>query len=209
MASRLDHLSVVAPSVELGAAYVRSALGVMPGLGRKHPGMATHNLLLALGPRVYLEVIASDPEQAPVARPRWFGMDRVLPQTTPRLAAWVASTDNISRAAVPAIGQVETMWRDVHSWQMAIRADGEPPMGGAGPLLIQRAPGSNPVAALPVSNLEFEALHIEHPEPDEVRSLFAQIELASLPRVTVSRGGKCKLVAEIQTPVGVRLLGEG
>jgi hypothetical protein len=71
MAARLDHITVVAPSLEAGAAYVEAALGVVPGAGRTHPGMATHNLLLALGPDVYLEVISADPGAVPVRRPRF------------------------------------------------------------------------------------------------------------------------------------------
>ena len=38
----------MAPSLEVGAAHVEAALGVAPGAGRKHPGMAAHNLLLAV-----------------------------------------------------------------------------------------------------------------------------------------------------------------
>ena len=66
MAARLDHITVVAPSLEAGSAYVEAALGVPPGTGRTHTGMATHNLLLSLGSAVYLEVISSDPGAAPV-----------------------------------------------------------------------------------------------------------------------------------------------
>ena len=54
MVARLDHITVVAPTLESGARYVEAALGVAPGAGRKHPGMSTHNLLLALGRDVYL-----------------------------------------------------------------------------------------------------------------------------------------------------------
>ena len=49
MFARLDHITVVAPSLETGSAYVEAALGVPPCAGRAQPGMATHNLLLALG----------------------------------------------------------------------------------------------------------------------------------------------------------------
>src|SRR5580765_6708474 len=100
MTARLDHITVVAPSLEVGSAYVEAALGVPPGPGRTHPGMATHNLLLALGSDVYLEVISPDPGAAPVGRPRWFGLDHVLPGSNARLAAWVASTEDIAQAAV-------------------------------------------------------------------------------------------------------------
>jgi hypothetical protein len=208
MVARLDHITVVAPSLEAGAAYIEAALGVRPGAGRVHPGMATHNLLLALGSDVYLEVISADPGAAPVSRPRWFGLDQVLPGSAPRLAAWVASTDDIEEAAVAELGVVETMRREHHTWRMTVRADGSLPLDGAAPLLIQRSPGADPVAALPPGGLLLQRLRIRHPSPAQVVALFAKIGLAPTPLITVEWGNACTLVAEIQTPIGLRELGE-
>lgn len=206
MTSRLDHITIVAPSLDVGSTYVEAALGVAPGQGREHPSMATHNLLLALGPSVYLEVIAANPDAAPVSRARWFGIDDIPESAAPRLAAWVASTNDIAAATVPAIGQVEAMYRGPHTWKMGFRPDGALAFDGAAPLLIQRAVGTNPVAALPASQLQFRSLHIQHPMPEEVLALFASIGLDSMPCVTVARGAMCALVAEIQTPSGLRRL---
>jgi hypothetical protein len=208
MVARLDHITVVAPSLEIGSAYVEAALGVPPGAGRAHPGMATHNLLLALGPTVYLEVISPDPRVAPATRPRWFGLDHVMPSSTARLAAWVASTDDIAGAAVPELGDVETMRRETHTWQITVRADGSVPLDGAAPLLIQRSSSIHPAAALPPSGLGFQRLRIRHPAAAQVITLFARIALASQPAVEVVQGDACSLVAEIQTPFGLRELGE-
>jgi Glyoxalase-like domain len=208
MMARLDHISVVAPNLEVGAAYVEASLGVAPGAGRTHPSMATHNLLLALGPAVYLEVISADPGAAPISRPRWFGLDRVLANSTPRLGAWVASTDDIDSAAAPELGEIETMRREAHTWQMRLRSDGAAPMEGAAPLLIQRAPEADPIAALPLSGLLFKRLLIQHPAPAQIIALFQKLQLASTPTVSVTLGSRCSLVAEIQTPSGTRRLGE-
>jgi len=208
MAARLDHLTVVAPTLEAGAAHVEAALGVRPGAGRSHPGMATHNLLLALGSDVYLEVISADPEAAPVTRPRWFGLDQLLPASPTRLAAWVASTDDIAEAAVEELGAVETMRREHRTWQMTVRADGSLPLDGAAPLLIQRAAGADPMAALPPTGLVLQCLRIRHPEPARVRELFARIGLVARAEITVTQGETCRLAAVIDTPFGSRVLGE-
>ncbi len=208
MVARLDHITVVAPSLEAGSAYVEAALGVPPGKGRAHPGMATHNLLLALGPTVYLEVISPDPRAAPVTRPRWFGLDHIHLASRARLAAWVASTDDIAGTVVPELGDVETMRRETHTWQMTVRADGSLPLDGAAPLLIQRSSSGHPAAALAQSGLNLQRLRIRHPAPAQVLALFAKIGLASQPAVTVMQGNECSLVAEIQTPFGLRELGE-
>ena len=208
MTARLDHITIVAPNLEVGSAYVEAALGVAPGAGRAHPGMATHNLLLALGSDVYLEVISPDPRAGPIGRPRWFGLDRVRPGSNARLAAWVASTDDIADAAVPELGGVETMRREAHTWKMTVRADGSVPLDGAAPLLIQRASNVHPAAALPRSGLQLQRLRIRHPAPAQVLALLARIGLATQPAVTVTRGHACSLVAEIQTPWGPRELGD-
>jgi hypothetical protein len=168
--------------------------------------MGTHNLLLALGPTTYLEVISKDPQARNVARTCWFGLDQILPHTAPRLAAWVASTDDITGAVNPEIGKVEKMRRDAQMWEMAVRPDGSVPLGGAAPLLIQRAPGANPLASLSQCGLRLQRLLIQHPSPARVQALFARIALMPQPIVTVTHGDRCSLVAEIQTPFGLRQL---
>jgi hypothetical protein len=170
--------------------------------------MGTHNRLLALGPDVYLEVISADPHAPPVTRPRWFGLDDVLPGSAARLAAWVAATDDIAQAAVPELGDVETMRREHHTWQMTVRADGSLPLDGAAPLLIQRAAGADPVAAMPQRGLLLRELRIRHPAPSDVLALFGKIGLLPHVAVSVTPGHVCSLAAEIETPWGFRMLGE-
>lgn len=168
--------------------------------------MGTHNLLLALGPSVYLEVVAVDPEAAAVSRARWFGLDEF--RGGPRLAAWVASIDDICSNLSPELGTVETMQRAGRTWQMTMTADGSLPLGGAAPLLIQRSGGPHPAAVLPESNLRLRELRIRHPAPAQVSALLSRIGLADPPRVAVFAGTSCVLSAVIETPSGLRTLGE-
>lgn len=207
MPCALDHLVVVAPTLQEGARLVTQALGVSPGPGRTHAHMGTHNLLLSLGPAAYLEVVAMDPGAAPIARPRWFGLDRLPAHAPARLAAWVASTDDIHRHAEPALGTVEQMEREGLRWQMTSTADGSVPLAGAAPLLIQRATTFHPAARLPEMGLRLRHLHIQHPAPDAVARVLAGLALAPAPRVQVVRGAVCALQAEIETPQGLRTLG--
>ena len=94
MKTTLDHLAIVAPDLDTGCAFVTRALGVDLQPGGAHPRMGTHNRLLRLGPDIYLEVIAIDPSAQRPDRPRWFGMDDLDFDAPPRLATWVARTDD-------------------------------------------------------------------------------------------------------------------
>lgn len=83
--TQADHLLLGAPSLEEGTAFVRALLGVEAAPGGGHPGVGTHNALLSLGKRTYLEIIAPDPNQD-VPRSAWpYGLGRL---TQPRLFNW-------------------------------------------------------------------------------------------------------------------------
>ncbi|MBE7420087.1 MAG: VOC family protein [Ideonella sp.] len=203
----LDHIVVVAQSLADGADFVERSLGTAPGPGRRHAHMGTHNLLLSLGASVYLEVVAIDPGAGPIGRPRWFGLDRIPAGTKPRLAAWVARTDAIQLHAHPELGRVETMEREGLTWHMTMTIEGDAPLCGAAPLLIQRETTHHPASKLPDLGFRLQGLHIRHPDPASVAQLLARIELAAKPEVAVEEGAVVSLVARIATPSGVMTLG--
>ena len=51
----LDHITIVAPTLEEGAGHVHDQIGIDMPAGGRHPEMGTHNLLLRLGDDVFLE----------------------------------------------------------------------------------------------------------------------------------------------------------
>ncbi|HWQ10061.1 MAG TPA: VOC family protein [Holophaga sp.] len=204
LCTTLDHLVITAPSVEMGIQYVEQILGVGMERGGKHPRMGTHNALLRLGGGAYLEVIAVDPEATPPGRPRWFELDR---PGRPRLAGWVARTDDIARAHGAlgnVLGALETMSRGDLSWRITIPEDGGLPFGGAAPMLIQWAAGPRPSDRLPDSGCSLVRFERFHPQADAVNVILDQVGLQALPAVV---GPAPALVAHIQTPSGLRLLG--
>lgn len=205
--ARLDHLVVAAPTLDAGAAWVWARLGAECRPGGRHAGIGTHNRLLRLGADAYLEVISPDPAAPPPDRPRWFGLDALAPDESPRLAAWVARSDDL-RSAVAAspepLGPVTAMSRGDLHWRLTIPTDGSVPLDGAGPLLIQWDSADHPAARLPDDGYSLVRLLLRHPDPDRVRGLLAAVGFIG--PIDVAAGDRPSVAAEILTPAGTRRL---
>lgn len=206
----IDHLVITAPSLEVGAKYVREALGVEPEVGSEHPQMATHNLLVRLGATTYLEVIAVTPSAGPATRPRWFELDSVTRYSSPRLAGWVARTNDIfalASASPVAVGTVEEMSRGAFRWFITIPTDGRLPEGGIAPMLIQWSGDRHPASSLRASGCSLLHLTGHHPHVDRIVSMLSSINFEGpFSVVSTLAGEESHLVARIQTPGGTREL---
>lgn len=206
----LDHLAVVAPTLEAGAAFVHEALGVAPQSGGEHPRMGTHNRLLRLGESSYLEVIAVNPAMPTPDRPRWFALDRLSPHSAPRLACWVARASSIhdsTAACSEPLGAIEAMSRGGLSWLITIPQDGSLPLDGIAPAVIQWQAMEHPAAALADHGLSLSKLELFHPEPRRIARLLQSLSLAGPVSVaSLPPGSAPRLVAHIQTPQGLRRL---
>jgi hypothetical protein len=162
--SSLDHVIVAARTLGEGSDWVEARLGVRPVAGGKHPLMGTHNRLLKLGRRVYLEVMAIDPDAPNPGRPRWFALDS--PEMVerleqgPALIHWVVRTEAIEEEArrSPDAIEVLALSRGDYRWKIGVPADGSLPGDGTRPTLIQWEGEAHPAAALPDSGCLLEAL---------------------------------------------------
>lgn len=208
--SQIDHIAITAPSLEMGAEYVKQKLGVSPQAGGEHPRMGTHNRLLKLGDRCYLEVIAVNPEAPEPDRPRWFQLDRPDPFRPVRLAAWIARTDDIRAAATASpipLGEIEAMHRGRLHWLITIPSDGSLPLQGIAPMLIQWPDAMHPAAMLPESGCALVRLKGFHPEAGKVMRTLDAIGFEGDFQVFELPPGRAPcLVAHIRTPAGLRQL---
>jgi len=162
--AKLDHIVVAAATLEDGEAFITARTGATPSRGGKHVAMGTHNSLLRLGERTYLEIIAIDPDAKAPSRQRWFALDRPSMRATldvsPRLITWVARCSDIdaARAACTGAGGVDPgpvhpMSRGEVHWRITIPDDGMLPGGGAIPTLIEWPDTRHPADALPDSGV--------------------------------------------------------
>lgn len=212
MTTELDHIAVSAATLEDGVAWIERTLGVAPPKGGTHPKMGTHNHLLRLGDRVYLEVIAVDPQAPSPDRPRWFSLDEPEMQRRlaagPRLIGWVARTRDIDAVAAHSPidpGTPETMTRGALEWLFTVPADGRLREGGAFPPLIEwPADRPMPVESMPDLGCRLLGFEIGHPDPDRLNAAFDAVGLdrGGLVSVRHDPDGP-NLRARIATPAGV------
>ncbi|TDV59158.1 VOC family protein [Pseudomonas sp. LP_7_YM] len=210
MQTSLDHLVIVAPTLEAGARFVSQQLGVELQPGGCHPLMGTHNKLLRLGTHSYLEVIAINPAALPADRPRWFGLDGLPDNVPPRLAHWVAKTDTLKTLNpifAEVVGQVQPMSRGELCWDITILADGRLPLEGAAPSLIQWGQPVHPAAMLEDKGCSLQMLDIFHPAPERINHLLAAMNFSGPVRLHRCDSIEAsRLVSCIETPSGLRNL---
>jgi catechol 2,3-dioxygenase-like lactoylglutathione lyase family enzyme len=210
--TELDHIAVIAPDLGTGVAWVREVLGVDMPAGGKHPEMGTHNHLVGLGPDVYLEVIAIDPDAPRPPHPRWFGLDdheevERYWREGRRLRGYVARCTGIAAtigAQAGTFGVPIRVSRGDRHWLFAVRADGQLPLDGAAPCLIDWLERGTPAPTMPDLGLRLQSLRVETPDPDALHAALDAIGMARKPEIT--RGLEVRLAATIATPGGVRVL---
>ena len=96
MPSQVDHLVFVCADLESGMDQIEHLLGVRPVMGGRHAAWGTHNALVGLGNRQYLEIIAPDPEAtvAGSACPESFSLSR----GEAHLKTWAAALSGLDDA---------------------------------------------------------------------------------------------------------------
>jgi hypothetical protein len=214
--ARVDHLVVMAATLEEGVEWCEATLGITPGPGGQHALMGTHNRLFSIAseryPQAYFEIIAIDPLAPAPGRARWFDMDdpilrEAVDRHGPRLTHFVAHVPD-AVAAVEALGamglergEVLQVSRPTSSglleWQITVRNDGQRLLDGCLPTLIQWG-HTHPAQDMVDSGITLQQLAVVHPQ---ARTLGAAYPAIGLEGVSVS-AGPARLWARLQTRRG-------
>lgn len=199
----LDHIVLVAATLDEGAAYIKEKLGVDVPEGGEHLAMGTHNRVMGLGNDVYLEIIAIAPHLDAPDRPRWFGMDDIPDE--PVLRTWVARTNDIYSLAAEStaqMGMIVPMSRGELEWEIAIRDDGSMPLDGLFPTLIEWPEGEHPSQNMADLGCTLKRLRVHTPTPAETRTHLHSVGADRLVQVIPS-DEDAYLSAQIMTPKGL------
>lgn len=209
---KLDHLTVIAPTLAEGVSHVRTCLDLDVPFGQHHRYMGTHNHLLQLKDAVYLEIVALDPRVDRPARARWFGLDdqkkvRADWDDGRRLRGWVARTDMID---VVLAGREHVFGKKVAlpmadpSFDFAIPDDGSLPLDGTAPSIIDRRGESRSMATIADLDARLRSFSLEHPDPVAVLALYRDLEIDRPPIIV--QGSAPRYRARIETPTGIKEL---
>jgi hypothetical protein len=227
MKTQIDHLVVIAKTLEQGVQWCEATLGITPGVGVEHAQQGTHNRLFKIAtpanPLAYLEIIAINPSAkrpANASAQRWFDMDDAALQAAvaiaPRLVHFVAHTDDIQAARNalkvqgidrgPAVHDKRHSRRGVLQWQMTVREDGQRLFDGALPSLIQwgKPDAAEPLRlhprnSLPRSGVTLQSMTITHPTASKLQTAFETIGLTGIPLET----GPACITVTLNTPKGI------
>jgi hypothetical protein len=209
---KLDHLTVIAPTLAEGVAHVRDCLGFEVPFGTRHDYMGTHNHRLRLGNAVYLEIVAFDPDGKDPGRRRWFGLhdqEQVKADWHEgrRLRGWVASAESIDSVVsnhAALFGERVALPAQDPTFAFTIPKDGSLPLDGAAPSIIDHRGDSSYVASIPDLGARLRSFTLEHPDPGRIQALYREFAIDAPP--TVIRGPKLRYTAEIETPTGLKQL---
>jgi hypothetical protein len=209
---KLDHLTVIAPTLAEGVSHVRACLDLDVPFGQRHGYMATYNHLLQLGDSVYLEIVALDPRADGPGRPRWFGLDdqrRVRSdwEEGRRLRGWVARTDSIaaviaSRAGL--FGEKVPLPPLQPSFDFAIPPDGSLPLDGAVPSIIDRRGKPRSMRTIADLGARLLSFSLEHPEAGAIAALYRELDVDRPP--VIVQGPTLRYRSQIETLAGLREL---
>jgi len=204
LVGRVDHLVFATPDVERTSADLERRFGVRPSPGGQHTGRGTRNILIAIGPACYMEIVGPDPGQEPPSTPRWFGIDTL---SEPRLVTWAASATDLNRVVKDAarrgvrlgdvgVGRRKRLYGVDLTWQFT-----DPTVvlcDGLVPFLIDWGASPHPWMTAVVGPRLVD-LHGEHPHPERVMDMLDALGIA----MRVTQAAHPSLVATLQTDAGL------
>ena len=208
----LDHLTIIAPTLEDGVAHVRGCLDLDVPFGTRHAYMGTHNHRLQLGGRVYLEIVAIDPKGTSPGWPRWFGLDDQNTvhkdwEAGRRLRGWVARTDDMDATLAPhdgLFGAHVSLPPEAPEFGFSIPQDGGLPFDGAAPSWIDHRSEPTSMADIPDLGARLVSFTMTHPELSAVTGLYQSLAIEGAPDLVA--GSQLTYRAEIKTSSGLRVL---
>lgn len=202
--NRLDHLVFAVADLDEGIAQLEAATGVRAQFGGAHPGQGSHNAVIALGPRVYLEILAPDPKQP---NPRSLPSLGLSETRRSRMVGWALNAPDLEGLIASAGGKGVPMVGPTSggrqrpdgyqlSWRIATLADRR--IGdGLAPFFIDWGTTEHPTVGSP-QGARLISLRAQYPTPQPMQAVFDSLDIPFM----VEGGAEPALIAVLDTPRG-------
>lgn len=205
---QLDHLVYAVDDLTVGIINIEKSLGFKPVMGGKHLDNGTHNALIHLGGKSYLEIIAIDPDSENRPDEIWMGLSKLRHAQFTR---WALHSDDLSNDIIILEkytnssmeihnGARQTTAGSILTWSM-IMPDLEPEIDLIPFMVDWSASDTHPTDHLdPVCSLV--KLYLQHPDPEQKQDLLQSLGVD----LTIKRGDTIQIKAEIKCPNGIVIL---
>lgn len=201
---RIDHLVYAVPDLEKAIKDIEKKFGIAPVTGGQHKSQGTHNALVNLGNRRYLEILAVDKSNKKVKPPRWMGVDLI---SRPRLTRWAVSTNDLDRDVAfltevdPRLGEVKSGNRKKPDgskvfWKFSLPLPA--PEVEVLPFIINWQGSQHPTDSLP-EGCKLIALKATHRTPFLIEGAIHALDVD----IEIEAAEEASLTAIIETPNGV------
>jgi hypothetical protein len=179
-AVQVDHIIVAVSNLQEGTRRIEEMTGVKPVYGGRHPGAGTQNALLALGPRLYLEILAPQTDVELPEEVAWLSdLDDLTPMgfavstaDIPGTVEWIESRGYVT--SDPASGSRSRPDGATLAWTTMDISD--PAIAGA-PFFIQWDANSAHPATTSPEGCSLRSLTVVTPEQTALARLFSMLKL--------------------------------
>ena len=197
-----DHFLLGCSSLEAGIQFMKDKTGIEAVKGGKHPHIGTHNALLSLGEKVYLEIIAPDPEAKSLIEEYAF----LKEMNAPTLFMWAAHTDKMDdllkriqeagyKNSGISPGSRQRADGSVLKWRSLSVETG---INSVVPFFIEWDSSSKHPSIDSPKGCSIDSFEIEYPEPEKLKTVFTQLQID----IPVKKGIKASLQLKINSPKG-------
>ena len=200
----MDHLVLGVPDLARGIELIEHRTGVRARFGGQHPGRGTHNALLSLGRRQYLEIIAIDAKQVEATG---LLFPELKDLSEPRLIGWAIAVENLVETARrataqnlatigPLAGSRVQADGSLLAWQ-TLRISG--PRAEGLPFFIEWQRGTDHPSQHSPSGCTLGSFEVEHTDAERMRRTLKGLGVDAN---VVSSALEVRLKARLQTPQG-------
>ncbi len=207
----LDHLVYAVPDLDEAIARFEKELGVRAWFGGRHEGFGSHNAILPLGDKSYVELIALDPDNPDPPQPPPFGLSEL---EGARLVTWAVRSGDIAAdtarskergydTGITFPASRTTPEGERLEWKLTLRP--EPVGDGLVPFVIdwEATPHPSRPEQDDIARCMLTAFSGVHPDPDSIQEVLSALGT----ELNVEQGDAPALCATLEGPAGTLDIG--